>query len=89
MVDVEFPSGSLPTPNEAIYFEEGTHQIVAEMQAHLTPVAVRSIALESTMGLKRGVRATDGPLTMPVGDAVLGRLLDVQGNIGDTGATTS
>jgi len=88
VIDVEFPLGSLPPPNEAVFIaDDDDRQIVAEVQAHLTPITVRSIALEPTMGMKRGtrVRASGGPLAMPVGDAVLGRLLDVQGKIGDSG----
>ena len=48
---------------------------------------VRGVALQATAGLKRGVpvRATGHPITVPVGDAVLGRLLDVIGNVRDNG----
>ena len=61
--------------------------IVAEVQSHLDETTVRAIALQSTAGLRRGVvaHATGGPLEVPVGDAVLGRLLDLTGAIGDKG----
>jgi F-type H+-transporting ATPase subunit beta len=66
---------------------EGGQQMLAEVQAHLDESAVRCIALEATSGLRRGdpARGTGGPLTAPVGDAVLGRLLNVTGAVGDNG----
>ncbi|MGE4410853.1 MAG: F0F1 ATP synthase subunit beta [Sphingobium sp.] len=61
--------------------------IMAEVQAHLDARTVRCIALEPTSGLRRGdaVEATGGAITTPVGDAVLGRLLNVTGAVGDKG----
>ena len=61
--------------------------LIAEVHSHSTPQTVRAIALQATAGLRRGtpVRATGGPLTVPVGDAVLGRLLDVTGALRDRG----
>jgi F-type H+-transporting ATPase subunit beta len=58
---------------------------MAEVQAHLDECTVRAIALQATDGLKRGdvVRKIGGPVMVPVGDAVLGRLLDVTGRVGD------
>ena len=57
------------------------------MQSHLDYTTVRAVALQPTAGLRRGtpVQATGGPMTMPVGDAVLGRLLDVTGEVKDLG----
>ncbi|WP_299812527.1 F0F1 ATP synthase subunit beta [uncultured Roseibium sp.] len=86
VLDVRF-SGPLPAIHDAL--EIGTEApIVAEVQAHLDEHHVRAIALQSTRGIARGtpVRATGGPLTVPVGKAVLGRLLNVMGETGDNGA---
>jgi F-type H+/Na+-transporting ATPase subunit beta len=61
--------------------------IIAEVQSHVDEATVRALALQSTAGLRRGVaaHATGGPLEVPVGEAVLGRLLDLTGAIGDKG----
>ncbi|MBV9288287.1 MAG: F0F1 ATP synthase subunit beta, partial [Hyphomicrobiales bacterium] len=62
--------------------------VVAEVQAHLDAHTARAIALAPTGGLKRGdpARSAGGPVTIPVGEATLGRLLDVLGRVGDHGA---
>ncbi len=86
VVDVAFPEGALPAVEEALAL--GVDGAVAsEVQAHPGPTRVRAIALGPTGGLRRGdpARALGGPLTVPVGEAVLGRLLDVQGRVGDGG----
>ena len=64
---------------------------MVEVQRHVDATTVRGIALQATAGLSRGipVRATGGMLTMPVGDVVLGRLLDVTGAVRDGGAPLS
>jgi F-type H+-transporting ATPase subunit beta len=61
--------------------------LIVEVQAHLDETMVRGVALQATGGLQRGipVRATGSPITVPVGDAILGRLLDVTGNVCDNG----
>jgi F-type H+-transporting ATPase subunit beta len=58
------------------------------VQSHLDRTTVRAVALQPTAGLRCGasVQATGGPITMPVGDEVLGRLLNVLGEVGDSGA---
>lgn len=65
----------------------GDDEIPAEVQAHLDAHHVRVIALAPTEGVARGapVRFSGGPLCVPVGPAVLGRLLDVTGAVGDDG----
>jgi F-type H+-transporting ATPase subunit beta len=87
VIDVAFAHG-LPRINEAlaILHEDGA-SMLAEVQAHLDDRHVRCIALANTSGLSRGgpVQALGGPLSVPVGDAVLGRLLDVTGALGDAG----
>ncbi|AYG63562.1 F0F1 ATP synthase subunit beta (plasmid) [Rhizobium jaguaris] len=86
VIDIVFKEGDLPAIEEALFVEEdGREPLLAEVQAHVDPQTVRAIALQATAGLKRGnkVRRADGAVSVPVGDAVLGRLLDVAGRIGD------
>ena len=78
--------GGLPALEEALDIRSGDgRSIAAEVQAHLDALTVRAIALRSTLGLRRGdrVRAMGGPVTTPVGEAMLGRLVDVLGEVGD------
>ena len=88
VVDICFPAGALPEIEEAIAIEAGSHrELIAEVQQHLGPTAVRAVALENTAGLRRGarVRATGAPIRVPVGEAVLGRLLNAIGELADRG----
>ena len=88
VVDVAFDSAHLPRIGEALIVEwDQPASLTVEVQAHLDETTVRGVALQATAGLKRGVpvRATGGPITVPVGDGVLGRLLDVTGNVRDNG----
>jgi F-type H+-transporting ATPase subunit beta len=88
VVDVAFDAADLPKIDEALVIEwDRPESLTVEVQAHLDERTVRGVALQSTAGLKRGVpvRATGGPITVPVGDNVLGRLLDVIGNVRDNG----
>jgi len=82
VVDVTFAAGSLPPLASAIEAAPaGSPRLVLEVQQHLSPDTVRTIALQTTSGLARGasVWATGRPVEVPVGDAVLGRLIDVIG----------
>ncbi len=88
VVDVHFPAGVLPAVDEGIEIErDESRPLVAEVQQHLNPVTVRAVALDNTAGLSRGarVRATGGSIHVPVGDAVLGRLLNAVGEPADRG----
>jgi F-type H+-transporting ATPase subunit beta len=88
VVDVTFPHGPLPQINQALRIEwDRPGELVAEVQSHLDEHTVRAIALQATAGLSRGttVTATGAPITVPVGARVLGRLLDVIGEIRDGG----
>jgi F-type H+-transporting ATPase subunit beta len=87
VIDVRFGAGQLPGLQEALVVAADP-PLLAEVQQHLDPATVRAIALQSTAGLARGiaVHATGAPITVPVGDAVLGRLLDVTGTVRDRGA---
>ena len=88
VVDVRFPAGALPAIDEAIAIEwDGGARLVAEVQQHLDATTVRAVALAATAGLRRGAtaRATGGPIRVPVGEAVLGRLLNAIGEPADRG----
>ncbi len=88
VVDVRFPAGALPAVDEAIEIEgDDGATLRAEVQQHLDPATVRAVALDNTAGLARGnkARATGSPILVPVGHAVLGRLLDAVGEPADRG----
>src|SRR6266404_8236771 len=87
VVDVEFPDEKrLPKIYNALEIEYEVNgnptKLTLEAQQHLGESWVRSIAMSSTEGLKRGMSVTDtgGPITVPVGEAVLGRLFNVTGD---------
>ncbi len=89
VVDVRFSAGFLPAIEEGIeILRDGGRPLLAEVQQHLDPVTVRAVALEDTSGISRGVtvKATHAPIRVPVGDAVLGRLLNAVGEPADRGA---
>ena len=88
VVDIEFPPGELPEIYHAVTIEaqataEGREvHITLETMQHLGNNAVRCVALSSTDGLRRGMIAenTGAAISVPVGRATLGRLLNVVGN---------
>jgi F-type H+-transporting ATPase subunit beta len=84
VVDVEFPSGDLPAMRNAVQITvetDGGRVLTAEVAQHLGDNVVRVITMGSTDGLRRGltVHDTGGPISVPVGKACLGRLMDVLG----------
>lgn len=82
VVDIEFADGKLPEIYNAIHIDRGEDKpLVLEVQQHLGENLVRCVAMDSTDGLTRGTEASDsgGPITVPVGPEVLGRLLNVVG----------
>src|SRR5574337_456641 len=82
VVDVEFPEGEIPELFEAIHIDRpGQEALVLEVQKHLGENWVRTVAMDSTDGLRRGVpaAATGAPITVPVGQATLGRIFNVLG----------
>jgi F-type H+-transporting ATPase subunit beta len=86
IVDVAFPSGRLPDIHEGLVLgAEGGRRLVLEVQQHLDPQSIRAVAMNATSGLRRGeaVSRTRSVLRVPVGDAVLGRLINVLGEPGD------
>lgn len=88
VVDVVFASAELPPINAALVVEmDQPGPLILEVHSHLDLTTLRAVAFQSTAGLARGVavRATDGPVTVPVGSAVLGRLIDVVGDPKDDG----
>lgn len=72
--DVAFTRGTLPAIGEALHIDDAEIRLVAEVQSHVDLSTGRAIALQATSGLRRGthVKPTGGPLTAPIGDAVLG-----------------
>ena len=82
VVDIEFPAGQLPQILNAVEIErEGQDPLVCEVAHHLGNNWVRTVAMTTTDGLARGTRVVDtgGPITVPVGEATLGRVFDVLG----------
>ncbi len=80
VVDMEFPRGALPKVYDAIKME--TPALTFEVQQQLGDGVVRTIAMGSTDGLKRGavVKNTGAAISVPVGKATLGRIMDVLGD---------
>jgi F-type H+-transporting ATPase subunit beta len=82
VVDVEFPEGQTPEIYEAIEIErEGKEPLVLEVQKNMGDNWVRTVSMDSTDGLQRGVSAvaTGAPIQVPVGPATLGRIFNVLG----------
>ncbi|WP_406677248.1 F0F1 ATP synthase subunit beta [Neomoorella carbonis] len=81
VVDVEFASDQLPDLYNAITIKNDKINITMEAMQHLGNNTVRCVALSSTDGLQRGMKAVDtgAPITVPVGRATLGRLFNVLG----------
>src|SRR5262245_65723611 len=84
VVDVEFGDGRLPEIYDALSIKSegtaaGTIDIVAEVEQHLGENRGRAVAMKPTDGLQRGMKAVDlgGPISVPVGPATLGRVLNV------------
>ncbi len=82
VIDVAFPNGNLPQIMNALVVKRETgEELVLECQQHLGEDSVRTIAMDSTDGLTRGMAVTDTgkPITMPIGDEIRGRLFNVVG----------
>ncbi|WP_221031620.1 F0F1 ATP synthase subunit beta [Actomonas aquatica] len=85
VVDVQFAENSIPPIYQALTVEfvvDGKSELLTlEVQQHLGNGIARSIAMSSSEGLKRGMTATDtgAPISVPVGEGVLGRIFDVTG----------
>ena len=87
VIDVDFPSGALPPIGHALVIQRPSLPLVAEVHAHLGDATVRCISLGSVTGVHRGlpVVPTGGPVSVAVGEATLGRALDVLGEPADGG----
>ena len=88
VVDVEFPQGQLPDIYDAVRVpREGQEELILEVQMHLGGNSVRTVAMDTTDGLQRGVPAfaTGSSITVPVGTASLGRIFNVLGKPVDFG----
>src|SRR6266487_4097911 len=95
VVDVEFSDNYLPPIYQALritsegFDVEDKIDVVAEVQQHLGEGRVRAVSMLPTDGMVRGMKAIDlaGPITVPVGEGTLGRVLNVIGqpvdNLGD------
>lgn len=89
VIDIAFAKENVPNILDAIKVEftvnDETKKLVLEVQQHLGEGVVRAVAMSSTDGLKRGmaVNNTGAPISVPVGEAVLGRIFDVTGNTVD------
>jgi F-type H+-transporting ATPase subunit beta len=89
VVDVAFPQDNVPNIFDAVTIEyqigDQSKQLTLEVQQHLGDGVVRAVAMSSTDGLKRGMAVTNtkAPISVPVGEAVLGRIFDVTGNTVD------
>ena len=79
VVDVEFPSENVPNIYDAVHVDD--HDLTLEVQQQLGDGVVRTIAMGTTDGLKRGVAArnTGEPIQVPVGKGTLGRIMNVLG----------
>ena len=82
VLDIRFPDGQLPNLNHAVTLKNGERTIVAEVAQQIGDGIVRCVAMSSTDGLVRGTEAVDtgSPITVPVGEACLGRIFDLMGN---------
>ncbi len=86
VVDVQF-NDHLPEILNALTTDNNGKRLVLEVAQHLGENTVRTIAMDATEGLVRGqeVTDTDGPITVPVGNATLGRIMNVVGEAVDEG----
>ena len=88
VVDIRFSADDMPATYFAVEIpREGQDPLVAEVQQHMGNHTVRAVSMGSTDGLARGAKAinTGAPITVPVGDATLGRIFNVLGKVVDPG----
>lgn len=82
VLDIRFAHDELPALLNAIEIESNGAKLTAEVAQQIGDDVVRCIAMNSTDGLVRGTKAVDtgGPITVPVGDACLGRVFNLLGD---------
>jgi F-type H+-transporting ATPase subunit beta len=87
IIDVQFPPNKIPAIRNALSVRQGDLTIMAETAMQLVGNIVRAVALQPTDGLRRGATVIDlgQPISVPVGQAALGRVFDVTGNVIDGG----
>jgi len=85
IVDVEFGEGNMPGMFNALRIKD--LNIICEVEQHIGDNTARCVAMSSTDGVSRGMEVEDtgGPITVPVGDATLGRIFNVLGDVIDHG----
>ncbi|MFH1200784.1 MAG: F0F1 ATP synthase subunit beta [bacterium] len=93
VIDVAF-EGELPSIYTALTVKKGDHLITLEVEQHIGGNVVRTVAMDTTDGLSRGMEVinTNAPISVPVGSATLGRIFNVLGEVIDDGkpiATTN
>ena len=88
VLDIRFPEDNLPELLQAISVKNGDEIIIAEVAQHIGDNVVRCVAMSSTDGLARGAEATNtgSAITVPVGEACLGRVFNLLGQPIDGGA---
>lgn len=81
VIDIKFEAGALPNIYNAIEIKMDGKTVISEVEQHIGDDIVRTIAMENTEGLRRGLKAVDTGkgITVPVGEQVLGRLFNVLG----------
>ena len=87
VVDVQFPEGDLPQIKHALTIARNGDTVLVEVQQHQGDNSVRCVAMSSTDGLRRGMEVVDTgqPITVPVGEATLGRMFNLHGEPIDEG----
>ncbi|MHB9291554.1 F-type H+/Na+-transporting ATPase subunit beta [Hollandina sp. SP2] len=85
VVDVRFDEAVIPKILHALEINQGTHRMIIEVLQHIGDNRVRCVAMEATEGLARGMEVVDTghPIQVPVGEAVLGRMFRVTGEVID------
>ncbi len=87
VLDIRFPQDALPQLRNALQIPLGEGTLVAEVAQHIGDNVVRAVAMSATDGLQRGTSAVDtgGPISVPVGEACLGRVFNLLGQTIDGG----
>ena len=82
VLDIRFAGGQLPALRNAIELDNNGQRLIVEVAQHIGDNVARCIAMSSTDGLVRGAKAVDtgSPITVPVGDACLGRVFNLLGD---------
>jgi F-type H+-transporting ATPase subunit beta len=90
VIDIDFPDDKLPAIYNALKVKLDDHEVTLEVAQHLSETSVRAIALSSTDGLKRGAEVinTGDSISVPIGEATLGRMFNVIGDPIDNKAGT-